>query len=240
MANRNWASGGKIYSMHVSPVLLDCNFVIDSTNGNGLGIRSLKGPAIQNVFMHTSATPGVGNSNPATPSIVVTNPNPAPGTIIVQLQDGYNRSFSGFDSVVSPASGSALQVDNSALTAGIPYIITTLGNSTPAQLQAIGLPAGITPAVGVSFIATAVGAGPGTSTTRVMTSAAAGSGLCTIETVGDPNLSISPVPGSTQGFGAQFILQIRNYSGAIAAPANGTVISLAMYLSNSSIIVQGE
>jgi hypothetical protein len=31
MANRNWSSGGKIYSMHTMPILLDCNFVVDST-----------------------------------------------------------------------------------------------------------------------------------------------------------------------------------------------------------------
>jgi len=37
MANRNWASGGRLYSPFVSPVLIDCNFVVDSTNGNGLG-----------------------------------------------------------------------------------------------------------------------------------------------------------------------------------------------------------
>lgn len=240
MANRNWASGGKVYSMHTMPVLLDCNFVVDSTNGNGLGIRSLKGPAIQNVFMHTTVTPGAGNTNPNTPNVTVTNPNPAPGTIIVQLQDKYNRSFSGFNSEVSPVSGSALKVDNSALTAGTAYIITTLGNSTTAQLQALGVPKGITPAVGVSFIAASVGAGSNTSTTRVMTTASAGTNICTIETVGDPNLSISPTPSANQGFGAQLIFQCRAYNGTITAPADGSVISLAMYLSNSSITVQGE
>ena len=65
MANRNWASGGKIYSMFTSPVLIDCNFVVDSTNGNGLGIRSLKGPAVANVFMQSSAP---APKNPLRPS----------------------------------------------------------------------------------------------------------------------------------------------------------------------------
>lgn len=55
MANRNYASAGKLYTGHVKPVLIDCNFIVDSTNGNGLGIRSLKGPYVQNVFMNTSA-----------------------------------------------------------------------------------------------------------------------------------------------------------------------------------------
>jgi hypothetical protein len=228
MANRNWASGGKIYSMHVSPVLLDCNFVVDSANGNGLGLRSLKGPAVANVYMHTSASPAPGN------------PNPAPGTIIVQMADNYNKSFSGFDAIVSPVSGSSLKIDNSALIAGAAYIITTLGNATPAQFHALGVPAGVVPAVGVSFVANSVGAGPNTSSSRVMATAALGSGVCTIETVGDPNLSISPKPDANQGYGAQFILQCRDYQGAVVAPTDGSVISLAFYLSNSSITVQGE
>lgn len=228
MANRNWASGGKIYSMHVSPVLLDCNFVVDSTNGNGLGLRSLKGPAISSVYMHTSATPAAGN------------PNPASGTIVIQLSDNYNRSFSGFDAIVSPVSGSALKIDNSALTAGVAYIITTLGDASVAAWHLLGVPMGVVPAVGVSFIAASVGAGSNTSSSRVMATAAAGSGIASIETVGDPNLSINPDPSQNQGFGGQIILQCRDYAGALVAPANGSVISLAFYLSNSSIIVQGE
>jgi hypothetical protein len=240
MANRNFANAGKTYSMHIKPVLLDCNFVVDSTNGNGLGIRSLKGPMIQNAFMHTTATPGAGNTSPNTPNVTVTNPNPASGTIIIQLNDRFNRSFSGFNAQVSPVSGSSLKIDNSALTQGTPYIITTLGNSTAAQWAAIGLPIGVTPAVGASFIASSTGAGANTSTSRVMTTSAGGSNIASIETVGDPNLSIAPTPSANQPFGAQFILQCRDYAGAIAAPTNGTVISLAFYLSDSSITVQGE
>jgi hypothetical protein len=237
MANRNFASGGKIYSMHVKPVLLDCNFIVDSTNGNGLGIRSLKGPMIQNVFMHTSASPGAGNSNPASPNVVVTNPNPASGTIIVQLQDNYNRSFSGFNAIVSPVSGSPLLVASAGLTVGVAYIIVTLGTTTTAAWHALGVPAGVAPAVGVAFIAKATSA---LGTGAVEITAAAGSGVASIETVGDPNLSIAPDPTVSQGFGAQLILQCRDYAGAIVAPANGSVISISMYLSDSSVIIQGE
>lgn len=205
------------------PVYLDCNFVVDSTNGNGLGIRSLKGPGIASVFMHTSSTPAGGN------------PNPASGTIVVRLQDPYFAALSGSNAIVSPVSGSALKIDNSALTAGVAYIITTLGNSTAAAWHTLGVPAGVTPAVGVAFIAASVGAGANSSTSRVMATAAAGSGICSIETVGDSNLSISPSPSANQGYGATFILQCRDYAGAIAAPADGSVISLCFYLNNSSI-----
>lgn len=225
MANRNFASAGKIYSMHVMPVLLDCNFVVDSTNGNGLGIRSLKGPMIKNVYMHTSASPAAGN------------PNPASGTIVVQLADNFNRSLSGFNAIVSPVSGSPLLVASAGLTVGVAYVIVSLGSTTTAAWHALGVPAGVAPAVGVAFIAAATSA---LGTGAVEITAAAGSGIASIETVGDPNLSIAPDPSAAQGYGAQIILQCRDYAGALAAPANGSVISLAMYLSNSSIQIQGE
>jgi hypothetical protein len=208
--------------MHTSPVLLDCNFVVDSTNGNGLGIRSLKGPTIANVFMHTTATPAPGN------------PNPAAGTIVVQLMDNYNRSLSGFSSYVSPVSGTPL----TATIANTAYVIVSLGTATAAQFQAVGLPIGITPAVGGAFIATSSATIGGSAAVEV--AAASGTGIASIETLGDPNQSIAPNPNANQGFGAQFILQCRNYSGSIAAPADGSVISLAFLLSNSSVQVQGE
>lgn len=224
--------------MHTMPVLIDCNFTVDATNG--LGITSLKGPLVQNVFMHTSVSVSAGNSNPSTPNITITNPNPASGTIIVQLQDNFNRSFAMFSSIQSPTSGSALKIDNSALTAGVAYIITTVGNSTAAAWHALGVPAGVTPAVGVSFIASSVGAGANTSTSRVMITAAAGSAVQSIEVVGSPNTTIAPDPTSSQGFGSQFILQCRDAAGSIVAPAAGSVISISLYLSNSSVTVQGE
>lgn len=212
------------------PVLLDCNFVVDSTNGNGLGIRSLKGPFVQAVYMHTSATPDASN------------PNPASGTIVVQLQDSYARTFTGGHANVSPVSGSALKIDNSALTQGVAYIITTLGDATADAWHTLGVPRGLTPAVGVAFIAASVGAGANTSTSRVMTTAAAGSGVATIETVGDSSLGVAMVPSPqyNQGYGGQLILQCRDYAGAIVAPTDGTVISLSFLLSNSSVQLQGE
>lgn len=237
MANRNFPNGRAIYIPHVKPVLIDCNFVVDSTNGNGLGIRSLKGPMIQNVFMHTSASAGTGNSNPNTPNVVVTNPNPASGTIVIQFQDNFNRSLSGWDSKVSPLSGSPLLVASAGLTAGIAYVIVSLGTTTTAAWHALGVPIGVAPAVGVSFIAAATSA---LGTGAVEITAAAGTGICSIETVGDPNLSIAPNPLVNQGFGAQMILQCRDYAGAIAAPAAGSVISLNFYINDSSVQVQGE
>lgn len=225
MANRNFASGGKLYSPQVKPVMLNCNFVVDSTNGNGLGIRSLKGSMIQAAYMHTSASPAAGS------------PNPASGTIVIRMQDNYNRSICGYHAIVSPVSGTPLLVASAGLTVGVAYIIVSLGSTTNAAWHALGVPAGVSPAVGVSFIAAATSA---LGTGAVEITAAAGSGICSIETVGDPNLSIAPDPTANQGYGAQLILQCRDYAGAIAAPANGSVISLCFYLSDSSVTVAGE
>lgn len=250
MANRNWASS-KMFTGHVMPVLLDCNFIVDSTNP--LGIKNLKGPYIQNVFMHTSTTPGAGNSNPQTPNQVITNPNPASGTIVVQFQDNYSRVYNISYTVGSP-DGTDVKIDNSALTAGVAYKITILGNATAAKWHAIGVPAGITPAVGVTFIAATNGGAGNTLTSRAAPSATAGSGCMSIESFGDRQADLAPSI-SAQGFGAQLILQSRKVAGtnasdgppetftgssAIAALSDGTIVSLKFLLSNSSVLVNGE
>lgn len=241
MANRNYSNGKSIYIPEVKPVLLNCSFIVDSTNGNGLGIRSLKGPMIQNVFMHTTQTPGAGNSNPLTsPNIVVTNPNPASGYIVIQFQDNFNRHLCGFNSIVSPVSGSSLLVASAGLTVGLPYIITILGTTSVAQWHALGVPKGITPAVGVSFVAAATSA---TGTGAVQVPAAAGSAICSFETVGDPQLSIAPDLSAAQGFGAQLIIRCMKPNTAtmqIGTPADNTVISFSYYINDSSVQVSGQ
>ncbi len=205
--------------MHTMPVLIDCNFVVDATNPNG--ITSLKGPTVQAVYMHSTA---------ATPS----SPNPAAGTILVQLMDNYNRYLSGSSIIRSPLSGSPL----TSTTIHVANVITDLGTATAAQWQAKGLPAGVTPAVGVSFVATASGSIGGSAAVQI--AAAAGSGVCSLEILGDPSLSSGPNPTANQGYGCYLILQCRDYAGAIAAPADGSVISIEALLSNSSVMVQGE
>lgn len=221
MANRNFASGGKIYSMHVMPVLVDCNFIVDNTQPSG--ISSLKGPLVSQVLMNSAA---------ATPTQVI-----AAGTILVKLSDDYNGCFNALSaSIVTAPSGSDVKIDNAALTAGVAYRITTLGDATEAQLQAVGLPAGITPAVGVSFIATATGIAGNVLTTRVQ-AAATTSTVATLALAADPNLTASSDESSS---GAYAIFQCRDYAGALVAPPAGSKISIQMYMSNSSIQIAGE
>jgi hypothetical protein len=134
MANRNWMSN-KMYQMEAYPVLLTCNFVVDSTNGNGLGIRSLKGGGIKSVYMKTTQPPAAGN------------PNPKTGVILVQLQDNYNKALLGMNAIVSKTDGA----NTNSTTSGRASVITALGTATLAQWQAVGVPVGVTPAVGVCF-----------------------------------------------------------------------------------------
>jgi hypothetical protein len=203
------------YNPHNKATVLDCNFIVDSTNGNGDGIRSLdKGGRVASVYMHTSASPAAGN------------PNPAAGYIVVNLQDNYNKYLGGYSGFVSPPSGSAI---SSGLTVGQVYTIAALSSSTLAQWQTAGLQANITPAVDVSFVAAATSvAGGGT------VFATASSGIDHIEVVGDANLMNSNgaiVTGA--GNGMQLILACYA-DGVLTAPANNTVIGLNFYMNNSA------
>ena len=222
MANRSWQNAGHFYAPHTMPILVDCNFVVDSANGNGLGIRSLKGPGVANVYMHTSATPAGGN------------PNPASGEIVVKLQDNYSQYFGGFSGWVNPVGAST-----TSSKANVINIITVLGTATLTQWQAVGLPVGQTPAVGVSFIGSSASLIGGSAQTAI--ALATGAGIDHIEAVGDSNLMVGPT-GSQSGLaGIGATLYYRCYlNTTLTAPADGTVISLAFYLSNSSVKVQGE
>lgn len=213
----------KLYQYEAYPILLSCNFVVDSTNGNGLGIRSLKGTGIANVFMHTSATAAAGNYG-------VLNPNPTSGTVLVQFQNQFSKYLSGFSGFVSPVSGTPL----TSVTQHNPYVIVSLGTATLAQWQAKGFPVGMTPAVGAAFIATATGTIGGSAAVEAPTA----SGIDSIEVIGDPNQTLQN-SNLYQNGGAQMVLQCLT-DGVLTAPADGSVLGLNFYLSNSSVQVNGQ
>lgn len=114
---------GKFYSFLSKPMLLDLNFTVDSTNGNGLGVRSVKGQGVANVFMHTSATPGKGPNG-------TLNPNPAVGYALIELEYNYTRLNGLQVGLDSPLAGSNIAINGSALTIGNPYIIVSPGHAT--------------------------------------------------------------------------------------------------------------
>ena len=227
-------NGKSVYWNVAKPMLIQCNFVVDHANGNGLGIRSLKSNGyIRNVFMNTSQTPGTNDN--------YTNPNPAAGYILVQMKQNFNYYLGGFQGFVSPSTGS-VKIDNGAtLTVGNPYIISTLGNATAAQWTLVGVPAGVTPAVGVSFIAIATGGGSGnTSTSRVSTPTI--SGATSMEVIGDPNASISNANIASNG-GAWILLQVLGATNSSTttliptAPADNSVLGMTFIFDGSTVSI---
>lgn len=196
---------------------VDVKFTVAAADAGGKGITGLSAPfGVANVFMHTSQTPATGN------------PNPAAGYILVELAPNYNGYLASYDSLLSPNSGSSINI-SSGLTVGGVYIITAVGTSTAANWQAVGLPVGVTPAVGVSFVATSSSAGTGTGTVQVPL--ATGAGTLVIDGVGSP-----PVQLSGQAYGSYLIFRaLAATSSSVTtlvatAPADGTVISLHLAL----------
>lgn len=225
MANRRYTSQF-LYQFEAYPVLLNCNFVVDSANVNGLGLRQLKGEGFHAVYMHTTSTAAAGS------------PNPAAGLIFVQFADVYSRVLSSSGSIVSP-----LGTSSTATVARAAETITALGTATLAQWQAVGLPKGITPAVGISFVPTSTATIGGSATVAPTATSA----IVHLEEVGDPTLDVSSpmVKSGTQNaigsvVGGYSLIQCLNGSNALTAPTDGTVIRLQFLLSNSSVTVKGQ
>lgn len=219
----NGQNGGHFYSNITQPVKIFCNFVVDAANGNGLGVRSVKSNGyVRNVFMHTTSTPGSNNG--------YLNPNPAAGYILVQLNNNYNYYLGGTAGFVSPVSGTPL----TSVTSGLAYIIVSLGTTTLVQWQAKGLPAGVVPTVGVSFIANATGAIGGTGSVEVP--ATAGSGITNVEVVGDAHLSTT---SSIAQYGGMWILSSCFASGVLTAPAAGSTCGMNFEVDASSVTIDG-
>lgn len=208
---------------HVTPVLVDCNFVVDPDNANGLGISSLKGQGVNNVFMHTSQSAGTNNG--------YTNPNPANGLIMVQFTDNFNKYYGGFTQYHAPNSTAT----TSSVT-NVINVITVLGTATLAQWQTVGLPKGVTPAVGVAFIATTSAVIGGSAQTAIV--AAAGAGIDHIEN--SSGLSLAPVPQGGTPYVGGFMYFSAYKNTVLTAPASGTVIRMSFYLSQSSVVILGE
>jgi hypothetical protein len=186
---------------------LDCQFIVNSTDAGGLGITGLQGKPCASVYMQTSATPAVGN------------PNPAAGYIVVNLTSQYYKFASAYASFHSIAAGASTAV-TSTLTLGNPYIIDVLGSTTQANWQVLGVPAGVIPTVGAAFIATGATTGAGTGYVQ----APGTTGVDHVEMVGfqDPNLLATA--------GAQLILRTLQ-------PTSSSVTTLIPTAPNNSVKV---
>lgn len=222
-------NGKSLYTNVCKPCEVWMNFIVDHTNGNGLGIRSLKSNGyVEAVFMNTSSTPGkVGP---------ITNPNPAAGYALVVFKNNFNYYLGGPVGQIVPLTSTS----TTSLTKGNVYTITTLGTTTLAQWTAAGLLPGFTPTVGQSFIAAATGAiggtgtvgSPGVPTTLVTT------------VVGDPNTTIANANIASNA-GSQIMIQFAAATSSsvttaiAAAPADNTVISMQFCFDGSSVTIDG-
>lgn len=224
-------NAGHFYSNIVKPIDINLQFTVDNTNGNG--ITSLKSNGyVANVFMNCATTASAAN------------PNPAAGYALIKLASNYNTFIGLSSSIQEPYSGSDIKIDNGAtLTIGAVYTITTLGNATAAQWATVGVLTGITPAVGVSFVAIATGAGSGnTKTSRVQTSVV--SAISGVEIVGNPTASLYNTNVSANG-GGQLIVKFLGATNSSTttliptAPAAGSIISLRIRMDGSSVTVDG-
>ena len=210
------------YTPHNKATILDCSFVVDPTNANGYGVSSFKPSGrVANVYMHTSATPATGN------------PNPASGYIIAVLQDNYSAFLGADSSFLAPLSGTNISISGtSVMTVGVVYVITSLGTSTQANWQAVGLPASVAAAVGVSFVASVTGGGTGTGIVQ----AALPSGIDHTEVIGNPNLMNSTGAALVTGAGTGMYIIMACYKNtALTAPTALTNVQLQFYLNDSAI-----
>jgi len=143
-------------------------------------------------------------------------------------------------SVHAPETSTTTAV-TSGLTAGHIYVITSLGTTTQAEWESIGLPAGFTAAVGQAFVATDTGTG-GSHTGKVGLPAA--SPIVKMDIVGDPGKSIANSNASANS-GASILVSMlaATASGDTAliptAPADGSIIRMTIKLDNSSVTVDG-
>jgi hypothetical protein len=227
---RGFQQNGKSWYCNITqPQEVFCNFVVDSTNGNGLGVSSVKSNGyVEAVFMHTSATPGTIGS--------ITNPNPPAGYAYVIFKNGFRKYLGGFSGQIVPL----VSTTTTSTTANSPYVITSLGTTTLAQWQAKGLPMGFIPTVGQAFVATATGAIGGTGTVGLPGVPTAS----TVSVVGDPNAQISNTNIYQYG-GARLLVQFTGATSSSVttpiaiAPSDGTVAAFSFIFDASTVSIDG-
>lgn len=204
-----------MYTKHGKPIILDVDIPIGATGAVG----TLSG--------------GAGISSVA---------RNAAGVYQVNFLYPFSKFLGMFADVWSPNSGSDILVASAGTTSGTSYVITTLGTTTTAGWQTLGLGVGITPAVGVAFKATATTTASGTGAVQVQ--AAAGSTIACIEMIGNPGLTLYPT-----GIGAalpyvilQTLAATNSSTTTLVAtdPASGSTLSLAFYFSDSSNLAKNN
>lgn len=195
-----------MYTKHGKPVIIDCDIPIGATGAVG----TVTGTGISSVARN------------------------AAGVYQINFVDHYNKFLGLNANLWSPNSGSSILVASAGVTSGTSYIITILGTTTTAGWVTLGLPVGVTPAVGVAFKATATTTASGTGAVQVQSV----SGIANVEVLGNPSLTINP-----SGYGAAngyvIIQTLAATSSSVTTmiatdPANGSNLSLEFYFSDSA------
>lgn len=196
-----------MYTKHGKPVILDVKIPIGATGAVGtLG----SGAGIASVARNSA------------------------GVYQINLIDSYNKYLGLMASVESSNSGSDILVASAGTTSGTTYVITTVGTTTTAGWVTLGLPVGITPAVGVAFKATATTTASGTGAVQTQTN----SGISTIEALGVPSTTTT-----VTGVGAAnpyIIIQcLAATSSSVTTliptdPSSGSALKIVLYFSDAS------
>lgn len=202
---RGFGLNGKSYYANVAgPRSVSVQFTVNAADSGGLGITSLKSNGyVEHVFMHTSQTPGSVNG--------ITNPNPQSGYAVIAFKNNFNVWLNSYSVQSVPLTSTS----TTSLTAGHVYTITSVGNTTLANWQAVGLPQGFTPTVGQTFVATATVSITGTGTVGVP-----GVPVAPVVTVvGTPNTLLNNSAIASNA-GAQMVLQFSSFAatGTISTP----------------------
>jgi hypothetical protein len=227
---RSWPNAGHYYSNIVAPINIFVNFIVDPANVNGLGVSSIKSNGhLRNIFMHTTATPGIGNDGQL-------NPNPTIGIALIQFKQNFNVFLMQVEGIIGPLTGSSL----TSVTSHSAYTINALGTTTLAQWQAVGFPVGFIPAVGSPFVATATGAIGGTGTVM----APGVSNVQAIEMIGNPNTVLANSNIAANGGGIVILQFLGATSSSVTTPipvqpTATTGVQLQLVLDNSSVTVDG-
>lgn len=196
-----------------------CNFIVDKTNGNGLGIRSLKSsgqinPDITNVFMATSTTPATGNPMGSGGA----------GIILVEFAAKFLGYVTGTFGRVAQLSGSSINV-TSALTPGSPYTVTAAGTTTLAGWNSIGWLGTAVPTVGATFIATTATPTTGTGTVQApLATGPSSQALYDISPFGDPTQTV--LGSSSLVLGIYGATAAGTTTPELVTPSNNMVIGL--------------
>lgn len=144
------------------------------------------------------------------------------GIFQINLDDGWPRYLHSTYNMNSQVL-SGVSVPDGSFVVGTLYSITNVGDTDWA---AVGVPSSVTPAVGVAFVATAVG-GAGTGTVEAL----GASGIASVEVLGDPQSQIK---------NGIVLIGCYDDAGALADPADGTVVSFEIMCRNSELLLKGE